>query len=258
MSIKAARKLAAEIKSDNVQGKDPIVAAAARAKEKTFEVVLNEYVEKRLKNRTDKNKLKNEQSNIDCWLLGNTNDVDILKVWKLHREDLNIKSKRMSSITKEDIIDYHKAVTIKTSYHANQMVKWKNPNYPIYNIKYASSKDGLKWKQTGKISINLKKNERAVARPSVIYLNKKFYMWYCKENKVGQYNMGFAISKDGISWKRADNKVGIYKSKKGWDSEMIAYPNIICHQKKYFMFYNGNEYGKNGFGVAISENYPKN
>ena len=124
MSIKAARKLAAEIKSDNVQGKDPIVAAAARAKEKTFEIVLNEYVEKRLKNRTDKNKLKNEQSNIDCWLLGNTNDVDILKVWKLHREDLNIKSKRMSSITKEDIIDYHKAVTIKTSYHANQMVKF--------------------------------------------------------------------------------------------------------------------------------------
>ena len=124
MSIKAARKLAAEIKSDNVQGKDPIVAAAARAKEKTFEVVLNEYVEKRLKNRTDKNKLKNEQSNIDCWLLGNTNDAEILKLWKLHREDLNIKSKRMSSITKEDIIDYHKAVTIKTSYHANQMVKF--------------------------------------------------------------------------------------------------------------------------------------
>ena len=124
MSIKAARKLAAEIKSDNVQGKDPIVAAAARAKEKTFGIVLNEYVEKRLKNRTDKNKLKNEQSNIDCWLLGNTNDVDILKVWKLHREDINIKSKRMSSITKEDIIDYHKAVTIKTSYHANQMVKF--------------------------------------------------------------------------------------------------------------------------------------
>jgi integrase len=124
MSIKAARKLAAEIKSDNVQGKDPIVAAAARAKEKTFEIVLNEYVEKRLKNRTDKNKLKNEQSNIDCWLLGNTNDVEILKLWKLHREDLNIKSKRMSSITKEDIIDYHKAVTVKTSYHANQMVKF--------------------------------------------------------------------------------------------------------------------------------------
>ena len=49
MSTKAARKLATKIKSDNVQGKDLIVAAAARAKEKTFGIVLNEYVEKRLK-----------------------------------------------------------------------------------------------------------------------------------------------------------------------------------------------------------------
>jgi hypothetical protein len=32
MSIRAARKLAAEIKADNVQGKDPIIAAAERAK----------------------------------------------------------------------------------------------------------------------------------------------------------------------------------------------------------------------------------
>jgi len=122
MSIKSARKLAAEIKSDSVQGKDPIVAAAARAQEKTFDVVLNEYVEKRLNNRTDKSKLKNEKSLIDCWLLGDTNDADILKLWKLHRDDLNIKSKKMSAITKEDIIDYHKTVTIRTTYHANRMV----------------------------------------------------------------------------------------------------------------------------------------
>tara|TARA_R110000803_G_scaffold136596_1_gene203491 strand:+ start:286 stop:1599 length:1314 start_codon:yes stop_codon:yes gene_type:complete len=123
MSIKSARKLAAEIKSDNVKGKDPIVAAAARAQEKTFSEVLNEYIQKRLDNRADKNRLKNEQGLINCWLLGKTNEPDILKLWKLHREDLNIKSKKMSSITKEDVIDYHKAVTIRTTYHANQMVK---------------------------------------------------------------------------------------------------------------------------------------
>jgi len=126
MSIKSARKLAAEIKSDNVKGKDPIVAAAARAQEKTFSEVLNEYIQKRLDNRADKNRLKNEQGLINCWLLGKTNEPDILKLWKLHREDLNIKSKKMSSITKEDVIDYHKAVTIRTTYHANQMVKLFN------------------------------------------------------------------------------------------------------------------------------------
>ena len=59
MSIRAARKLAAEIKADNVQGKDPIIAAAERAKEKTLGDVLEEYVIKRLDNKKDKYKLKN-------------------------------------------------------------------------------------------------------------------------------------------------------------------------------------------------------
>ena len=36
MSIAEARKLGRLIKADNVQGKDPILAKAARAKEKTF------------------------------------------------------------------------------------------------------------------------------------------------------------------------------------------------------------------------------
>ena len=41
MSIAAARKLAAQIKADNVKGIDPIIAAAERAKEKTFGEVLD-------------------------------------------------------------------------------------------------------------------------------------------------------------------------------------------------------------------------
>ena len=76
--------------------KDPIVAAAARAQEKRLGDVLEDYIQKRLTNRADKNKLKNEKSLIDCWLLGDTNDADILRVWKLHRDDLNIKSKRIN------------------------------------------------------------------------------------------------------------------------------------------------------------------
>ena len=50
--------------------------------------------------------------------------------------------------------------------------------------------------------------------------------------------MGYALSKNGINWKRKDNLIGIFKSKKGWDSEMITYPNVIYHDNKYFMFYN--------------------
>lgn len=131
--------------------------------------------------------------------------------------------------------------------------KWKNSDYPIYNIKYGISKNGLEWTQTGKVSIKLKKKERAVARPTVIKKNGLFHMWYSKETKVGTYTLGYAISKNGINWIRKDNVVGIFKSKKGWDSEMITYPSVIYHNKKYFMFYNGNSYGKYGFGIAVSK-----
>ena len=38
------------------------------------------------------------------------------------------------------------------------------------------------------LGIKLKKGERAAARPSVIYEDKIFKMYYCYEKKVGEYN----------------------------------------------------------------------
>ena len=61
---------------------------------------------------------------------------------------------------------------------------WKNKNLPNYDIKLAKSKDLKNWKQTGLTCIKLKKNERAVARPYVIYEKGKFKMWYCYEKKT--------------------------------------------------------------------------
>ena len=31
---------------------------------------------------------------------------------------------------------------------------------------------------------------------------------------------------------------------------MVEYPNVIEHNSKLFMFYNGNDYGKTGLGLA--------
>ena len=40
-------------------------------------------------------------------------------------------------------------------------------------------------------------------------------------------------------------------SNDGWDSEMICYPYVFDHKGKRYMLYNGNDYGKKGFGLAI-------
>jgi len=138
--------------------------------------------------------------------------------------------------------------------------KWETPDIPIYNIKYASSKDGKKWKQTEKVCINTRKRERAVARPVVFHENNKFFMIYSYEPRKGKlkqvpsYRVGMAQSKDGFKWKRNDNYFKINTSKKGWDSKMVAYGVLLKSKNNTIFLYNGNDYGKNAIGYAKLEN----
>ena len=78
-------------------------------------------------------------------------------------------------------------------------------------------------------------------------------MYYCYEKVVGDYRIGYAESRNGYKWKRLDHLSGIKKSpiKGDWDHEMIAYPHLIIHKGKKYMLYNGNTYGKDGFGLAV-------
>jgi len=48
--------------------------------------------------------------------------------------------------------------------------------------------------------------------------------------------------------------VGIDVSDNGWDSKMISYPFIYIHKGMKFMVYNGNGFGKSGFGYAVLKN----
>ena len=68
-----------------------------------------------------------------------------------------------------------------------------------------------------------------------------------------KYRIGYAVSSDGIQWTLKNEKVGIDVSSSGWDSEMICYPSIFEHKGEHYMLYNGNGYGKTGFGLAVLE-----
>ena len=131
--------------------------------------------------------------------------------------------------------------------------KWLNKDYPLYDIKLATSKNLYDWHQTGNTCIALKKKERAVARPFVVFENRKFKMWYCYENKGKNYKIGYAESKNGKKWIRKDKIIKI-NGKSSWDNKMMAYPNIIKINSKKYMLYNGNQYGKYGFGYAELKN----
>lgn len=133
--------------------------------------------------------------------------------------------------------------------------KWITVNkkkYINYRIGYAESDDCYNWvmKKEPCIVPNASNNEFAVARPWVLFENNKFKMWYSVRFVDKLYRIAYAESLDGINWKKQKIK-GLNVSKSGWDSKMICYPSVINVDKKKYMFYNGNDNGKTGFGYAI-------
>lgn len=127
----------------------------------------------------------------------------------------------------------------------------------FYHIKYAESKDGINWVRDGKIAIDFKDSyEYAISTPRVIKEDGIYKMWYSfrSQKNINTYRIGYAESKTGVDdWVRKDDEVGIDVSDSGWDSQMICYPSIFDHNGNRYMLYNGNDYGKTGFGIAILE-----
>jgi hypothetical protein len=119
-----------------------------------------------------------------------------------------------------------------------------------YHIKYARSLDGISWIREGRVAIDYKnESETAISRPSVIHDGQIWRMWYSYRGKA--YRIGYAESHDAITWRRLDDLVGLDVSELGWDSEMIEYPHVFDHRGRRYMLYNGNGYGRTGFGIAV-------
>lgn len=122
-----------------------------------------------------------------------------------------------------------------------------------YNIKIAESEDGLQWKPTGQVALDHgDPDEKNMARLWVVPDRTGYRGWFSVNNGEG-YRIGFAQSRDGIRWDRDDRRAGIERSASGWDSQMNAHPAIVKHDNRWFMLYNGNQYGKDGVGLAVAD-----
>ncbi len=122
-----------------------------------------------------------------------------------------------------------------------------------YHIKYAQSEDGLYWKREGIICLDHQyPGEKNIARACVYQDKEIYHAWYSYDCGSG-YLIGYAESTDGIQWIRKDSEAGINISNEGWDSKALAYPFVIKYKDQLFMFYNGNQFGHDGIGLAVSE-----
>ncbi len=124
----------------------------------------------------------------------------------------------------------------------------------LHVIKSAYSTDGLCW-QYEKISVPYAINScQAFSRPTIIKGGEGYDMWFSYRSGTGQtYRIGYAFSPNGVDWELDNANAGIDVSPEGWDSEMIEYPYVFDHKGRRYMLYNGNGYGKTGFGLAVLE-----
>jgi hypothetical protein len=133
----------------------------------------------------------------------------------------------------------------------------------VYKIGHAISLDGVTWEKTneGEQTISDKLNiDESQALPTVIKINDRFHMFFCyrhssdfRQKKERGYRIGHAYSRDLSHWERDDEDMKLNVSDDGWDSDMLCYPHVFEMDGDIYLLYNGNEFGKYGFGMAILE-----
>jgi hypothetical protein len=142
--------------------------------------------------------------------------------------------------------------------------KWMNksmdePETRVYKIGLAKSEDGLNWtkNEAKKIISDVLNENECQALPTVIKVGNLYHMYFCyrestnfRKNKERGYKLGYAYSYDLENWVRDDSKSGFGSSENQWDSDMKCYPHLFEANKKIFILYNGNEFGRFGFGAA--------
>jgi hypothetical protein len=121
---------------------------------------------------------------------------------------------------------------------------------PVYNIRYCESPDGISFPDEGAVCIPTSGEEHRVGRPWVVRSDAGYEMYFGAGTERLPYRLAYARSPDGFAWERDDESLGLERSTSGWDSEMIAYPAVVETRGHTYLFYNGNGYGRDGFGYA--------
>lgn len=123
--------------------------------------------------------------------------------------------------------------------------------FPQYNIWYTESDDGIAFGNPSQLCVDVAGDEYRIGRPSVYKMPDGYIMFYTKGSRSGlDYYPGIAYSSNGIEWERRDSDFSLPLSPGGFDSMHLCYPRLINVKNRTYCFYNGNNMGAEGFGVA--------
>lgn len=129
-----------------------------------------------------------------------------------------------------------------------------------YKIGHAVSSNGIDWvkDEAQQIIPDRLGETESQALPSVIAINGRYHMVFCyresfdfRHGKGRGYRLGHAYSDDLTHWTRDDDWIALRTGEEQWDSDMQCYPHLFACEGKIYLLYNGNHFGREGFGLAV-------
>ncbi len=128
-----------------------------------------------------------------------------------------------------------------------------------YKIGHATSVDGVHWlkEEAHRIVADRLGDEESQALPTVVTIGSRHHMFFCyrqsfdfRANPDRGYRVGHAWSDDLRNWTRDDEHPALAVERGAWDSEMQCYPHAFELDGRVYLLYNGNQFGRRGFGLA--------
>lgn len=127
----------------------------------------------------------------------------------------------------------------------------RGPSYtPMHHVLVsACSHDGVHWSTCADSLLDLQGAEIGLSRPWRIQKPDGSVFLLCSAATLESYKIIMAKQNGDGSWTRVVDDL-VPRSGSGWDSEDTTYPSYIEINGRSFLFYNGNGYGRTGFGVC--------
>jgi hypothetical protein len=127
---------------------------------------------------------------------------------------------------------------------------------PLYDLRYLESDDGVHWGPVGTVVMPLDpEREHGFGRPCVVESPDGAYEMFfsARTLNTGAYQLAYARSLDGICWQRCDDQLVLQGEQQQWDLHAQCFPAVITQGRQRYMFYNGNNFGSDGFGLALQQ-----
>jgi len=155
--------------------------------------------------------------------------------------------------------DGHSWAMWYSSFRAWRLVDGKPE--PVYDLRRAISEDGRVWCPDDFASLGYPlSTDGGLIRANFVESRNGVRLIASERNwrdfragEGGGYHLILAAPTQGRTpWQRVPETIRFDPSEpaQDWDSDMQCYPWLIRHEGRNILFYNGNDFGRHGFGVA--------